>query len=219
MSEETTENQKPGKLGYLREQYKPKREEASKDLEESGLQPGTAEFRKARARVARKYLTKELEGEMDAKTGILNQKGFMRRANEEARRTIRAGSEMWLFELDVNNLKEVNDAEGHVRGDKLLKNVASILNESTRAGDIVARVGGDEFMVLLRDTSPEAVDSYWERVNRLFIRKGIKISAGASEVNPRNLEGSMKSADEAMYEAKAYSKQDKVNHLVRRFLT
>ncbi len=208
----------PGeKFGHLRKQYEPQREEAGRVLKDSGINPETPEFRKARANVARRLLEKTFEGEIDPLTNILNRKGFERRLREECSRAERYGHKLTLLFLDLNEFKTVNDTMGHAEGDKLLKEFASILREKSRASDVVARWGGDEFVVLFPETSSDQGQLAWERFSKLFGPRNLSVSAGLAEVDPNNAEGSIKKADQAMFEAKEVSKKLGRSHLKTAF--
>lgn len=208
MSEDQETQAEPGeKFGYLRRRYEPNWNEAGKRLDKEGLKRGTKEFRKARKTAARMALEKEYEGEIDVLTGLQNRRGFDRRIKEEAERVKRRGFKTSIVFIDVNDLKAVNDTEGHGAGDRLLVKLSRILEEHCRATDAVARLGGDEFALILPETKISLVQGIWERISSSFDEEGIKVAAGAVELNPRDVDYSIKKADETMYEAKAESKR------------
>lgn len=89
----------------------------------------------------------------DELTNVLNRRGFEREFHRALRRAQRHGEEGILIYLDLDAFKQVNDSHGHAAGDEVLRQVGRILNESVRQADSVARIGGDEFCVLLVDTS------------------------------------------------------------------
>ncbi len=204
----------PGeKFGHLKRQYEPQREESGRVLRESGVDPATPEFRKARAKVARKLLEKTFEGEIDSLTKILNRKGFERRLQEESSRAERYGHRLTLLFLDLNEFKTINDTKGHAEGDRLLQQFASILREQSRASDVVARWGGDEFVVLFPEINMDQGQLVWERFSKIFSSRNLSVSAGLTEVDPDNVEDSLKKADQAMFEAKEVSKKLGKSHL------
>lgn len=190
------------------------------------------EFIRTRRDHIKEVVAAEDQGEIDHLSGIYNRRGFEKRLNELARISIRKDKKMEednkeadkktsnppfvIVSIDLNGLKEVNDKnKSHAAGDEIIKKTAKILSTepdtehgSVRAGDIVGRLGGDEFMVVLVNTSIDGAKKYWERKSKLFKEEGIWVSAGAVEAEPRNLEDSIKMADEAMYEAKKVAKLD-----------
>jgi diguanylate cyclase (GGDEF)-like protein len=112
--------------------------------------------------------------------------------------------------VDVDHLKQINDEHGHAAGDKLLRQVAKVLMSAFRAGDVVARIGGDEFAVLLPTTDAPAADLSLQRV-RNAIRENnageteipIQISMGVSTADKaERLTTTLKEADTNMYREK-----------------
>lgn len=211
-------NELPGeKFGYLRDQFRPKREEGGDLLKESGLDPKSTEFKRGRYKVGRRLLEKQIESERDGLTQILNLKGFNRRLQEEIARKKRLGEAMgdlMMVSLDANNLKLINDTQGHLKGDKYLKNIADVLREASRITDVVARSGGDEFIVVLCGTDVSGVRAWWERANKTFALKKISISAGFCKLDLNDIEKSKKLSDQLMYKSKDLCKQDGINRLL-----
>ncbi len=89
----------------------------------------------------------------DGLTGLLNQPSFMKQLEIEFRRAVRYHHPFSLVMIDLDNFKQINDDKGHLFGDFMLKEVAQFLKKSVRTTDIIARYGGDEFIVLLAETS------------------------------------------------------------------
>ena len=87
----------------------------------------------------------------DPLTGCVNRRGFDQQLARELSRAERAGAPVALLAVDVDYFKRVNDEHGHAAGDAVLRDVGALLREGARAGDVVARVGGEEFMVVLAD--------------------------------------------------------------------
>lgn len=112
--------------------------------------------------------------------------------------------------VDVDGLKEVNDTLGHAAGDKILKQTASVLMSVFRSEDIVARIGGDEFVVLLPGADQHVVDMAMQRVRDVVEQAsssmrgiGLSLSLGAATVDdPDKLEDALRLADEEMYKDK-----------------
>jgi two-component system, cell cycle response regulator len=90
---------------------------------------------------------------LDGLTGIFNRKHLEERIAAELGAAIRHGRPLSVVIVDVDHFKKVNDTYGHLAGDAVLKQVASLLTRSVRPGDIVARYGGEEFVILARDAA------------------------------------------------------------------
>lgn len=110
------------------------------------------------------YRKLEMESITDGLTGVYNYRFLIRSLRLEVKRAKRFNSAFSFLMLDVDNLKEYNDKNGHLSGSRALTNIASILNDSCRAIDIVSKYGGDEFGILLPGTSGEGAIVYGERV-------------------------------------------------------
>jgi diguanylate cyclase (GGDEF)-like protein len=89
----------------------------------------------------------------DPLTGCVNRRGFEQALEREVARAARSGSEMAVLALDIDHFKSVNDTMGHVAGDLALREVGAMLMRAARTGDVVARTGGEEFCLVLPDTS------------------------------------------------------------------
>ncbi|SIO37952.1 diguanylate cyclase domain-containing protein [Salinivibrio sp. ES.052] len=126
-----------------------------------------------------------------------------------------------LLNIDLNDFKKVNDAYGHEAGDTLLSHVASALNKSTRSSDLVARMGGDEFIVALRDVHPndvgkvvnslqKTVEASACRWQRYHIYPSLSIGCALfNHQSPRDLDELMAAADQDMYRAKSSNQKQK----------
>jgi diguanylate cyclase (GGDEF)-like protein len=91
----------------------------------------------------------------DPLTGCLNRRGLDQALAREIARASRAGSNLALLALDLDHFKEINDTYGHIAGDVVLRQVGALLAQTARAGDMVARTGGEEFTVILPDTDAD----------------------------------------------------------------
>lgn len=149
----------------------------------------------------------------DLLTGLGNRAAFddgLRRAMEQARRT---ALPLGLLLLDLDNFKQVNDREGHLRGDEVLADFAALLRQSLRTTDSPYRLGGDEFAVIVHDPHAGAAERIAERLraglddHAGLAASGIGVSIGFALVqpgdDPRRLCGR---ADAALYRAKASGK-------------
>jgi diguanylate cyclase (GGDEF)-like protein len=100
----------------------------------------------------------------DPLTGVLNRRGFVEAVERELARARRYESPFVLAYIDVRGLKAVNDSEGHLVGDEVIKHVAQLLGESVRAEDAVGRLGGDELALLLAGQSAQSAEAVIERI-------------------------------------------------------
>ena len=96
---------------------------------------------------------------------MLNRRGFLEAAERELARARRYGRPFVLAYVDVRGLKAVNDTEGHLAGDGLLKDAAGLLRESARADDVVGRLGGDEMALLLAEQGAEGAIAVTSRIS------------------------------------------------------
>ena len=150
---------------------------------------------------------------VDDLTGLYNRRGFFAIAGQQLRIAERAKNNMLLFFADLDDMKEINDALGHQEGDKALAEIASVLKETFRESDIIGRIGGDEFAVLVLDAAEETQEAVTERLrnalearNRNKGRKyALSLSMGIAHYDPENpssLDELMAKADFLMYEEK-----------------
>lgn len=148
----------------------------------------------------------------DTLTPLFNRRHFMEELDRWCWRAHRYGGEYGLLFIDVDNLKAVNDTSGHLAGDVLLTTIAKALLAQVRRSDLVARVGGDEFAILL-DNIPEAeLAGKAERISRAVSKLAVKhqgtalsprISAGHAMIEPGVKPSELLlRADRSMYAAK-----------------
>jgi diguanylate cyclase (GGDEF)-like protein len=100
----------------------------------------------------------------DPLTGVLNRRGFLDAAERELARACRYQRSFALAYVDVRGLKAVNDSEGHLAGDELLRQAAGLLSESARTGDLIGRIGGDELALLLAEQSTDGAAAVADRI-------------------------------------------------------
>ena len=155
----------------------------------------------------------ELSG-TDHLTGILNRRQGEKRLAEEAARVRRGGEVLTVGVVDVNKFKHINDTYGHQVGDACIQHVADVIRRNIRQGDWLARWGGDEFVLALRDASPFArPEALLQRIVKdlknspLRLSQGeelrLSVTVGASRYSgEEDLRELLAKADEAMYEAK-----------------
>lgn len=148
---------------------------------------------------------------VDALTGLLNREGLERRAAVELARARRDGTELAVIVADIDGFKGINDTLGHAGGDRALQQIATTFAAETRAIDAVARIGGDEFTVLLPGADEPTAARVAQRLvaavaksDRDFPERRLAISAGLSvdRGGLATLEQLWQAADRAMYEAK-----------------
>jgi len=152
----------------------------------------------------------------DVLTGLPNRRLFVESLEDRVARCQRYGDNCAVLFLDVDNLKTVNDEHGHAAGDALLVRLAGILKVHTRMTDVAARIGGDEFGLLLDnlngDQVADKIDFLIEQFGAEdFVHDGKKLPFGASIgycfVGPKDTtDGLMSRADAAMYRAKDSSR-------------
>jgi diguanylate cyclase (GGDEF)-like protein len=148
----------------------------------------------------------------DVLTELPNRRYFDLSISQEMAASRRNGQPLALAMLDIDHFKRINDTFGHDEGDKVLKYIARQLRHSTRAGNVITRIGGEEFAIILSNTAiPEAIDVA-ERVRSAiesgdYRRQGdkvdITVSIGVCLVNQAlSVEQACKAADNALYAAK-----------------
>lgn len=149
----------------------------------------------------------------DSLTGVANRRYFFERANQEFSRTRRQPTPLSIAELDVDYFKQINDRYGHAVGDEVLKSLCAISQRLLRETDIFARIGGEEFAMLLPDTNLDGAMRLAERLRRAIADNKISLSSGefsctvsigVAMLNSSDtcIEDCLMRADSAMYRAK-----------------
>jgi diguanylate cyclase (GGDEF)-like protein len=148
------------------------------------------------------------EARTDALTGLLNRRGFDERASVELARARRCGGEIAVATFDIDHFKHINDEWGHETGDRVLAHVGHLLNTTCREIDVAARLGEDEFTVLLPGSDNAAAAAFTQRIRGALAAGAadpptVCISAGVVTSNtPVTIEQLLQRADPALYEAK-----------------
>jgi len=151
----------------------------------------------------------------DPLTGVPNRRHLFTRLEQELSRSLRFGDELTVLMMDLDLFKQVNDAHGHTVGDAVLRGVALALKRNVRKVDVVARYGGDEFVVVLPRIAREEALEVAEKLRRAVAGTPLPIPAGAGPVrvtvsvgvagfghDATDVAGLVEKADLALYDAK-----------------
>lgn len=151
----------------------------------------------------------------DDLTGLLNRRAMLDRMQLEQRRSLRSGSPLLIAQLDIDHFKAVNDTHGHAAGDLVLQSFADTVRRNVRDTDVLARWGGEEFVLLLCDTPAADAVALMERLRQAVqamqvpVPQGdgpitVTVSIGLARHTPADpLAGTLERADRALYAAKA----------------
>ena len=150
----------------------------------------------------------------DPLTGIANRRWFYRMAERELERARRYRRPLTLAYLDVDNFKQLNDSSGHHVGDEALQTVADVLRSNVRRTDLVCRLGGDEFTILLPETDQPQARAVLEKLRPMMAdemrRHGWQITCSIGVLTaappPPTLDALLRRADQLMYQVKHGSK-------------
>ncbi len=158
---------------------------------------------RAREQLRLTALEAEVAAETDSLTGLYNRRAWDRLLAEEEVRFSRFGDPTILAVLDLDQLKTINDTQGHAAGDDYIRRAAGALRTSVRSGDVVARLGGDEFGVLLRSCDEAAAAGRVQQMYRAQDDAGVAGSVGWAPITVlRGFPAALAQADQAMYQAK-----------------
>jgi diguanylate cyclase (GGDEF)-like protein len=171
--------------------------------------------RSIRYSIERNHLFQQLKAISitDELTGLYNRRGLLMLAKKQLDLAARMNKTMRLIYMDIDNMKWINDNLGHHEGDNALRNIANILKQAFRDYDILARIGGDEFAVLVLEDSKTGADSMISRIstdissfnaieNRAY---QLSVSMGAVPCDPKpdsDISMLLTIADKLMYEQK-----------------
>ncbi|MCA1593000.1 MAG: diguanylate cyclase [Acidobacteria bacterium] len=186
-------------------------EEAGKEPYVLGHAQDVTGLKEAEAAMRHLSLTDEL-------TGLYNQRGFLALAEQHLKTTRRTGQAFMLIYADIDGLKQINDTCGHQEGSQAIQQLALILKNSFREADIIARIGGDEFTILVAESNSRNV-----QIPLALLQKNLRhhntqelhvyqlsLSVGAVCVDPYSdatIEDLLGRADQAMYENKKRKRQ------------
>jgi len=147
---------------------------------------------------------------IDDLTGLSNRRHFMDFLNKMHSLSQRHGHSLSILMADIDNFKEINDNYGHHKGDQFLRAVGDILKRKIRNEDLAARMGGDEFVILLPETSLKEALYIAHRIKKcvknidiLSEKENSSISIGAAQLKEDDdTESFLKRVDDALYQAK-----------------
>lgn len=200
-----------GTLGYLtvftRSKGHSYSDEDVRQLETLALRAGPAIENAGRFREARQL------ADLDALTGLHNRRFFHETLSRECARAHRYERKLSLIIFDLDDFKEINDRIGHLAGDSVLAETAERVRDVVRTADVACRVGGDEFGVILPESSLEDADQLYRRIQSAVSSRPIGaagklyLSAGVAELRAEDDPVSFfQRADEALYRAKETGK-------------
>jgi len=146
----------------------------------------------------------------DALTGLANRRAFEEQSRHELARAARTGRQLALLMADIDGFKQINDRFGHGAGDEWLAAVAATIEAEVRAGDTAARIGGDEFAVLLPETGRAAAAAMAGRLAAAVAARAeapmpaISLTVGIATHPPHgpSFEALLRAADDSLYTAK-----------------
>jgi diguanylate cyclase (GGDEF)-like protein/PAS domain S-box-containing protein len=160
-------------------------------------------------------LQKKMEflADIDALSGLNNRRHFMELGQKELMRAKRYNQPFSILMMDIDHFKATNDTYGHAAGDKVIENIGLLMRDNFRITDILGRIGGEEFAVILANTSLEEgakkAESFRKNIasnvmkyNQMDISVTISLGVAAFDNNAKNLEEILKIADEALYTSK-----------------
>jgi diguanylate cyclase (GGDEF)-like protein len=182
-------------------------EEMIRELEELAKRAGPAIENARRFKEARQL------ADLDALTGLHNRRYFHETLAREVARAHRYGRQLALIVFDLDDFKAINDRIGHLSGDAVLAETAERVREAVRSADIPCRVGGDEFAVVLPESSTHDADQLYHRLRGAVSSRPVGqagrlfVSAGIAEIQPDDDPTTFfERADEALYRAKELGK-------------
>jgi diguanylate cyclase (GGDEF)-like protein len=163
---------------------------------------------------ARRYGEARKQAETDALTGLFNQRYFQETLRREVMRAHRYQRKLTLIVFDLDDFKSINDQVGHLAGDRVLAQAADRLREAVRSVDVACRIGGDEFAVIMPESSAEDGDQLFRRVHNSMRGTALgpddqrlRLSGGIAELLHGDTPASLfERADAALYRAKELGK-------------
>ena len=155
---------------------------------------------------------------IDELSGLYNRRYLKEKEKKEIKEFFSNNIPFSMAIIDIDNFKEINDTLGHLKGDRILREVAQFLKKNLRETDTIIRYGGDEFIWIMPNTKRQDAEGTCKRILKRcreseFERLNITISAGISSYpdDEKSFEGLLKIADESLYDAKR-SGRDRIGH-------
>lgn len=159
--------------------------------------------RSERERAERERRLLQREALTDNLTGLRNHRAFQEDIGRELQRRNETGGALSLMMIDLDGLKQVNDAAGHQAGDEQIRSLAECVRETMRASDLAYRVGGDEFTVILPDVRAWGAFEFAQRLRARTIERGVGVAIGITETITYELKDNViRRSDLALIDAK-----------------
>lgn len=188
------------------------RDENGKALFLAGIVFDITEKKETQLELEQKNIALAELSSIDGLTKIYNHRTLMIHLESESTKAAHAGEPLCIAIFDIDDFKKVNDNKGHVFGDQVLFDVANIIKKSIRVTDAAGRYGGEEFMVILKNTEIKSAISISERIRKAVEKKlfagdiNITISGGVRQYNGESTTEFINNADKHLYEAKKCGK-------------
>ena len=145
----------------------------------------------------------------DEKTGLYNNKFFETILEMEFEKARRGQQRLSMIMTDIDFFKKINDTHGHIKADEFLKRLADLINKQVRKSDIVARFGGEEFVILLPETDLKKAQKFATRLksaihsDNVLKKYKVTVSGGVTQYKNKDTKKQMKErVDKALYQAK-----------------
>ena len=144
----------------------------------------------------------------DALTGLANYREFVDALEREVKRADRSHNMFAVLLLDLDKLKQINDRNGHLAGNRALKRLANVMREHCRSIDIAARYGGDEFALVLIDADPAMAEQVAQRIQEGLLNEmeepvlGVSIGLASYPADGRTGQELLEAADHRLYQQK-----------------
>jgi diguanylate cyclase (GGDEF)-like protein len=151
----------------------------------------------------------QLLADTDKLTGLFNREKFDQYLTNLIGSDEQSDTSLSLLLLDVDHFKKINDTKGHLEGDRILKGLADVLKSKMRPSDLLARWGGEEFVVVLPDTKLDSAKDFAERLRthveqNTIVGVNVSVSIGITQLTATdNIDALLSRADKALYQAKS----------------